>query len=99
MALLKEAVALDSRLFDAHHLLGHIALRQELYAESIAAFEAAIELQPGRAALWEYLALAYQGSGERQRAIEAANTARKFASGPEEAARIEATIRQIEESL
>jgi hypothetical protein len=49
--------------------------------------------------LWEYLALAYQGSGERQRAIEAANTARKFASGPEEAARIEATIRQIEESL
>jgi tetratricopeptide (TPR) repeat protein len=99
MALLKEAARLDTRLFEAHHLLGYIALRQELYAESIAAFERAIELQPGRAALWEYLALAYHGSGNRQRAVEAASKARKFASVPEEATRIEATIRQIEESL
>lgn len=99
MALLKEAVALDPLLFDAYHLLGYLALRQERYAESIEALKRATELQPGRAPVWEYLALAYQQSGHREKAINAAKTARKFASSPEEAVRIEATIKLIEESL
>ena len=96
--LLKEAVAFDPRLFDAYHLLGYLALKQEDYLESIEALKRAVELQPGRSAVWEYLAIAYQKSGHREKAIAAAKTARKVASGPEEAARIDATLKLIEES-
>jgi tetratricopeptide (TPR) repeat protein len=96
--MLKEATSLDPRLFDAFQLLGYLTLKQDRYAESIDALKRATELQPGRASVWEYLALAYQRSGSREKAIAAAKTARKFAADPEEAARIDATIKLIEES-
>jgi tetratricopeptide (TPR) repeat protein len=96
--LLKEATLLDARLFEAFHLLGYLSLKQERYSESIEALKRATELQPARANVWEHLALAYQRSGNREKAIAAAKTARKFAADPEEAARIDATIKLIEQS-
>ena len=96
--LLKEATLLDPKLFEAFHLLGYLALKQDRYMESIEALKHATELQPGRATVWEHLALAYQRGGNREKAIAAAKTARKFAADPEEAARIEAMIKQIEQS-
>lgn len=96
--LLKEATSLDPKLFEAYHLLGYLALKQDRYSESIEALKRATDLQPGRAAVWEHLALAYQRSGNREKAIAAAKTARKFAADPEEAARIDATIKLIEQS-
>jgi tetratricopeptide (TPR) repeat protein len=96
--LLKQATLLDPNLFEAFHLLGYLALKQDRYSESINALKRATELQPGRASVWEHLALAYQRSGNREKAIGAAKTARKFAEDPEEAARIDATIKLIEQS-
>jgi tetratricopeptide (TPR) repeat protein len=97
-AMLKEAVALDANLFEAHYLLGYLALRHERPADAIEPLKRAAEIQPGRAAVWEYLALAYQQTGKREKAIHAAKTARRQAATPEDAARIDATIKLIEES-
>jgi tetratricopeptide (TPR) repeat protein len=98
IALLREATSLDPRLYEAYHLLGYLALAQESYADAIVSFKRAIEIHPERSSVWEYLALAYHGNGNREKAIEAAKAARKLAASPEEAARIDATLKLMEES-
>ena len=87
---LRQAVALDDRFFDAQNFLGYLHLRGERYAEAILHLKLASELQPGKASVWENLALAYHRSGDKEKARAAARSGRKVASGPEEAARLDA---------
>jgi Flp pilus assembly protein TadD len=93
---LTEAVQLDPRLFDAHYLLGYMELKAERHAEAVKHLETASELRPLRASVWEHLALAYHGSGNRANARAAARKARKLAVTPEDIARTEATLRLVE---
>jgi Flp pilus assembly protein TadD len=93
---LVRAVALDDRFFDAQNFLGYLHLRGERYAEAILHLKRASELQPGKAPVWENLALAYHRAGDKEKARAAARSGRKVASGPEEAARIDAMIDMIE---
>jgi Flp pilus assembly protein TadD len=93
---LARAVALDDRFFDAHNFLGYLHLRGERYAEAILHLKRAAELEPGRASVWENLAFAYHRSGDKPKARAAARSGRKVASGPEEAARLDAMIDLIE---
>ena len=93
---LARAAALDDTFFDAYNFLGYLDLRGERYEEAIQHLKRAAELQPGRASVWENLALAYHKSGDKAKAREAARSGRKVASGPEEAARLDAMIDLIE---
>lgn len=93
---LSRAVSIDDKYFDAHQFLGYLYLREEGYAEAVRHLTRATELQPNRASVWENLALAYHRCGDKERAKSAARTGRKVASGPEEAARLEALIDLIE---
>jgi Flp pilus assembly protein TadD len=93
---LVQAVALDDRFFDAQNFLGYLHLRGERYPEAILHLKRASELQPGKASVWENLALAYHRSGDKVKARAAARSGRKVASGPEEAARLDAMIDLIE---
>jgi Flp pilus assembly protein TadD len=93
---LRESVRLDPKLFEAHHFLGYLSLREERFAEAIQHLRSAAELQPQRAAVWENLALAYHYSGSREKARAAARTARRVASNREEIERAEATLNLIE---
>lgn len=95
--LLQEAIQLDPQLSEAHQLLGFTFLRHHKYPEAVQAFRHTLDLQPGRASTWEELALAYYGLGDRQKALEAAQNARRLASTPEESSRIDATIQLIEQ--
>ena len=96
MQQLRESVRLDPKLFEAHHFLGYLSLRQERFAEAIQHLRSAAELQPQRAPVWESLALAYHDSGNREKARAAAITARGVASSLEEIERAEATLHLIE---
>jgi predicted Zn-dependent protease len=93
---LEQAVTLDDRHFDAHNFLGYMFLRAGRYNDAIVHLKRATELQPGKAPVWENLALAYHKSGNNEQAREAARAGRKVASGPEEAVRMDATIDLIE---
>ena len=93
---LLRAISFDERFFDAHQFVGYLYLRAGQYAEAITYLKRATDLQPGRASVWENLALAYHKSGDKPRARSAARAGRKVASGPEEAARLEAMIDMIE---
>lgn len=94
--ILQEALSLEPALFEAHHVLGYLQLKLNRLPDAIATLKAAAALRPEGAAIWEYLALAYHRSGAREEALAAAKTARKHASSPEEAARIDATVALIE---
>ena len=93
---LLRAVSIDERFFDAHQFLGYLYLRDESYAAAIRHLGLATELQPNRATVWENLALAFHKAGDKPRAKSAARAGRKVASGPEEAARLDAMIDLIE---
>ncbi len=93
---LMRAVALDDGFFDAHNFLGYLHLRSERYGEAILHLKRATELQPSKASVWENLAMAYHKSGDKEKARSAARSGRKVASGPEEAARLDALIYLIE---
>jgi Flp pilus assembly protein TadD len=96
MQNLLRALSLDDTFFDAHHFLGYLYLSADRYVDAIRTLKRATELQPGRASVWENLALAYHKAGDKPHAREAARTGRKVASGPEETARLDAMIDMIE---
>lgn len=93
---LGRAVALNDGFFEAHYFLGYLHLREGRLGEAIRHLERATELQPSRAAVWENLAIAYAKAGDKEMALAAARTGRKTASGPEEAARLDAVLDMIE---
>jgi Flp pilus assembly protein TadD len=93
---LMRAVALDDGFFDAHNFLGYLHLRSKRYGEAILHLKRATELQPSKASVWENLAMAYHKFGDKEKARSAARSGRKVASGPEEAARLDALIYLIE---
>jgi Tfp pilus assembly protein PilF len=93
---LREAVSLDPNLFDAHYVLGYLALEAGRLVEAAESLKRATELRPLRAAVWEHLALAYHHGGRKADARAAARRARLLAVGSEEIARIEGTQRLVE---
>jgi tetratricopeptide (TPR) repeat protein len=93
---LREAVALDPKMFDARYLLGYTLLKAGRYGAAIDELRAAGELAPYRAAVWEHLALACHYAGRRAEARTAAQRARKLASTPEEVDRAEGTLKLVE---
>jgi tetratricopeptide (TPR) repeat protein len=93
---LLRSVQVDAGFFDAHQFLGYLYLRDERYAEAIAHLSRATEIHPNRAPVWENLALAYHKAGDKERAKNAARAGRRVASGPEEAARLDAMIDLID---
>jgi len=95
---LREAVALDGRMFDARYLLGYTLLKTGRYGAAMDELRAAGELQPYRSAVWEHLALACHYAGRRDEAKAAALKARKLASTAEEIERAEGTLRLVESS-
>lgn len=93
---LRQAVKLSPDLFDARHYLGYVSLRERRFPEAIEHLRHAVHLQPQKASVWEYLALAYHYSGDKAHARGAAKSARQAAATPEEVERTEATIHLIE---
>jgi len=51
--------------------LGNLFMEQGRYTEAIAAYEAAVKIDPTFADAWNKLAVAYQNSGQDQKALEA----------------------------
>ena len=51
--------------------LGNLFMEQGRYPEAIAAYEAAVKIDPTFADAWNKLAVAYQNSGQDQKALEA----------------------------
>lgn len=96
MESLLRAVALDEAFFDARQFLGYLYLRGESYAQAIPHLKRATELQPSHAPVWENLAIAYQKTGAKDLALNAARAGRKAARNPEEAVRLDALIHMIE---
>lgn len=93
---LLRAISVDDGFFDAYQFAGYLYLKSGSYVEAIRLLKRATELQPGRASVWENLALAYHKAGDKPRARAAARAGRKAASGPEEGARLDALIDMIE---
>jgi tetratricopeptide (TPR) repeat protein len=93
---LRDAVRLDPALFDARYLLGYMLLKTGEYTEAVEHLESASEMQPGRCAVWEHLALALHYSGKNEEARAAAQKARKTAVTAEDVNRAEGTLRLLE---
>lgn len=93
---LEEALRLEPKLFDAHYLLGYMKLKAETPADAVPYLRTASDLRPLRWAVWEHLALALHGAGNKSEAKAAALKARKLATSPEDIARTEATLRLVE---
>lgn len=96
MASLREAVALDPKLFDARYLLGYLLLDRGKHLEAIEQLRVATELRPFRSAVWEHLALAHHQAGQKMEAVAAAQRARKLATTPEDISRTEATLSLVQ---
>jgi tetratricopeptide (TPR) repeat protein len=58
---------------------GHAALQVQNYKEAINAFKRALEIDPNMAEAYAGISLAYQGTKEREKAMEMAKTALKIA--------------------
>lgn len=67
-ALLKNAVALDPSLAEAHQQLGNLYSDQKKYSEAISEYLAALEHNPGMADAHYRLGQAYVHTGEKDRA-------------------------------
>ena len=93
---LREAIALEPRLFDAHYLLGYTLLDAGKHIEAIEHLKIAADLRPLRSAVWEHLALAHHQAGQKTEALGAAQRARKLAATPDEVARTEATLNLVQ---
>jgi Flp pilus assembly protein TadD len=96
---LARSVILDPRFFEGHNLLGHLQLQAGHLPQAIQHLKRAAELQPARLGVWESLAIAYHKAGEKDAAREAAKSARRVASSPEEIARIDALLDLIESDV
>lgn len=75
--VLGDAVRLDGTLLDAHVLLARIAFEETRFAESAAAYEAALKCNPQDERLYVELAKVYLAGGSVERAVGAAERAVK----------------------
>jgi Flp pilus assembly protein TadD len=96
---LTRAVRLDDRFFEGQYYLGSLHLQAERFIPAIQHLKRATELQPSRLGVWESLAVAFHKAGSKEDARAAATTARRLASGPEDAARIDALLDLIESDV
>ncbi len=83
--LLAKAVELRPEYKEARIGLGQCWLRERNYDEAVRQFSQIKSIASDRAVVWFHdLAVAYQGSGDREKAMAAANRAKQYAKTPEE---------------